>query len=179
MSKKILFLIGVILLGFLGLLTIGVESKTHLDAIYIADNFNELYHSSAIIVRAKPLENSFRNQPNRVDTYQFRVTEVLKGPSSDNIKVRIDTTFRNMNKLELSEYQIDECEVLLFLSPFGEIYYLETPNAGLFVVVDDQVYSIGELDRDFYTLTDSVHAGGQKYSDFINEHIKPIKTHNN
>lgn len=172
MSKKTLFLICVILLGFLGLITIEVESKTHVDTFYIADNFNELYHSSAIIVRAKPLENSFLNQPNQVDTYEFRVTEVLKGTCSDYIKVRIDTTFRNVHELELSEYQIDKCEVLLFLSPFGEIYYLETPNAGLFVLVDEQVYSIGELDRDFYTLTDSVHACGQKYSDFINEHIQ-------
>ena len=176
MSKKILFLIGVFLLGFLGLLTIGVESKTHVDTFYIVDTFNELYHSSAIIVRARPLENSFFNQPNRVDTYEFRVTEVLKGKCSDNIKVRIDTTFRNEHELELSEYQIDDCEILLFLSPFGEIYYLETPNAGLFLVVDEQVYSIGELDRDFFSVTDSVHVGGLKYSDFVKEHIQSIES---
>jgi len=128
------------------------------DPVYSCKTIADLYSESNLVIRGKPTNIQIYYQ-NTVDaTYQVEVLEVWKGNCEEFIEVSTaNKGFLNKHSPTLSEEELEQCEVILFLSKNRLETRVIDVNRGFFVIHNDVVYSIGVIDEDFKSLTNGLH----------------------
>ena len=126
--------------------------------VYSCETIEDLYSESNLVIRGKPVNIEIYYQ-NTVDaTYQVEVLEVLKGTCEAFIKVSTaNKGFLNKHSPTLSEEELEQGEIILFLSKNKLETRVIDVNRGFFVIHNDVVYSIGVIDEDFKSLTNGLH----------------------
>lgn len=126
--------------------------------VYSCETIEDLYSESNLVIRGKPVNIEIYFQ-NTVDaTYQIKVLETWKGTCEAFIEVSTaNKGFLNKHSPTLSEEELEQCEVILFLSKNKLETRIIDVNRGFFVIHNDVVYSIGVIDEDFKSLTNGLH----------------------
>ena len=126
--------------------------------VYTCENIEDLYSEANLVIRGKPenIEIYYQNTPET--TYQVKVLEVWKGTCEDFIEVSTaNKGFLNKHSPTLSEEELEQCEVILFLSKNKVETRIIDVNRGFFVINNDVVCSIGVIDGDYSSLTNRLH----------------------
>lgn len=128
------------------------------DPVYSCKTIADLYSESNLVIRGNPVNIEIYYQ-NTVDaTYQIEVLEVWKGTCEEFIEVSTaNKGFLNKHSPTLSEEDLEQCEVILFLSKNKLETRVIDVNRGFFVINNDVIYSIGVIDEDFKSLTNGLH----------------------
>lgn len=124
------------------------------DSVYRCNTIEDLYSESNLVIRGKPfnIEIFYQNTPGAL--YQIEVIEVLKGKCGEVIEVKTSNDgFANKHPPILSDKELEQCEVILFLSKNTLHTKVVDINRGFFFVYGNSVYSIGVIDEDYQSLT--------------------------
>ena len=127
---------------------------------YSCETVEDLYNASSLIIRGKPNNTRiyYRTYPDEV--YVIEVLELYKGVCNDEVSFSIPNVFLNKQQPNLSDEELRQCELILFLKPFKNQTRVVDIIRGVFVIHEDSVYSIGEIDPNLGPATNNLHNQG-------------------
>lgn len=131
--KLNLFLVFLVPSFVLGLSLSTMEIDSQGSDTGLPRSFNDLYHHSGLIIRGKIIDPDPQS-----DLIQITVTEVYKGSCTEVVSIR-RLELQNLNPISADQ------DSIFFLKNLGVIYTLSCGTAGVYHIIDDQIYNNGEF----------------------------------